>query len=194
MNTPVGRQKDKYTYGDYLAWPEDERWEIIDGEAYAMTPSPSSEHQRISIEIASQLHTGLRGKNCMVFAAPFDVRLPQGEEKDEEIANVVQPDLMVVCDRRKIDRRGCIGAPDLIIEILSYSTAKKDLNEKFNLYEKSGVKEYWVVFPSDAAVEVYQLNENGKYVKTCAYQSPDRVRLGILPQLEVDLALVFPPA
>ena len=82
----------------------------------------------------------------MVFPAPFDVRLPQGEEKDEEIDNVVQPDLVVICDRSKIDKRGCKGAPDLIIEILSYSTAKKDLNEKFNLYQQAGVKEYWIVF------------------------------------------------
>lgn len=181
----------KYTYADYLNWPDVERWEILGGQLFMMTPSPSSQHQRILMEIASQLHTYLRGKSCAVFPAPFDVRLPQGDEKDEEIDNVVQPDLVVVCDRSKIDKRGCKGAPDLIVEILSYSTAKKDLNEKFNLYEKSGVKEYWVVFPGDEVVEVYQLDENMKYVKTGTYQNSSRIKVGILPELEIDLSPVF---
>jgi len=139
-----------------------------------MSPAPSSEHQRISMELGRQLSNYLRGKNCTVFPAPFDVRLPRGEEKDEEIENVVQPDLVVVCDRGKIDKRGCKGAPDLIIEILSYSTAKKDLNEKFNLYEQACVKEYWVVFQSEEVVEIYQLNDNMRYEKTGTYQSSDR--------------------
>jgi len=143
------------------------------------------------MEIASQLHTYLRGKNCTVFPAPFDVRLPQGEEKDEDIENVVQPDLVVVCDRDKIDKRGCKGAPDMIIEILSYSTAKKDLNEKFNLYEQAGVKEYWVVFQGEEVVEVYQLNDSQRYEKSGTYHSSDQIKVGILPELEIDLSLVF---
>ena len=119
------------------------------------------------------------------------MRLPQGEEKDEEIDNVVQPDLVVICDRSKIDKRGCKGAPDLIIEILSYSTAKKDLNEKFNLYQQSGVKEYWIVFQGEAVVEVYQLNDTLLYEKTGTYESNDQINVGILPDLKIDLSLVF---
>ncbi|MDD4802804.1 MAG: Uma2 family endonuclease [Syntrophomonas sp.] len=191
MNTPLGKQKEKYTYADYLKWSDDERWEILGGEPYMMSPAPSSEHQRILMEMGRQLATYLQGKRCSVFPAPFDVRLPQGEENEEEIENVVQPDLVVICDPSKIDKRGCKGAPDLIIEILSYSTAKKDLNEKFNLYEQTGVKEYWVVFPGEEAVEVYQLNDKMRYEKTGTYEKNDLIRLGILPELEIDLSLVF---
>ncbi|MCK9313994.1 MAG: Uma2 family endonuclease [Methanocorpusculum sp.] len=191
MNIPSEKRKERYTYADYLNWRNDERWEIIGGEPYLMSPAPSSEHQRILMEIASQLHTYLRGKNCTVFPAPFDVRLSQGEEKDDETENVVQPDLVVVCDRDKIDKRGCKGAPDLIIEILSYSTAKKDLNDKFNLYEQTGVKEYWVVFQGEEVVEVYQLNDSKRYEKSGTYHSSDQIKVGILPELEIDLSLVF---
>ncbi|NLO21044.1 MAG: Uma2 family endonuclease [Syntrophomonadaceae bacterium] len=191
INFPFDNRKEKYTYADYLNWPDGERWEIINGETYMMSPAPSSEHQRILMEIASQLHTYLRDKGCTVFPAPFDVRLPRGEEDDEEIDNVVQPDLVVICDRSKIDKRGCKGAPDLIIEILSYSTAKKDLNEKFNLYEQAGVKEYWVVFQSEEVVEVYQSNDNMRYEKTGTYESNDQIKVGILPELEINLSLVF---
>jgi Uma2 family endonuclease len=100
---------------------------------------------------------------------------------------VVQPDLVVVCDRDKIDKRGCKGTPDLIIEILSYSTAKKDLNEKFNLYEQAGVKEYWVVFQGEGVVEVYQLNDSKRYEKSGTYHSSDQIKVGILPELEMSL-------
>lgn len=192
VNIPSEKRKERYTYADYLDWLDDQRWEIIGGEPYLMSPAPSSEHQRILMEIAAQLHTYLRDKSCTVFPAPFDVRLPRGEERDGEIENVVQPDLVVVCDRSKIDKRGCLGAPDLIIEILSYSTAKKDLNDKFNLYEQAGVKEYWVVFPGEGVVQVYQLNDSGQYEKTGTYHSSDRIKAGILPELEIDLSLVFP--
>ena len=191
LNIPFETRKETFTYGDYLKWSDEERWEIISGVPYLMSPAPSPEHQRLSMEIGRQLATYLQGKNCEVFSAPFDVRLPLGDEKEEDIINVVQPDLVVICDRTKIDKRGCKGAPDLIIEILSYSTAKKDLNEKFNLYERSGIKEYWVVFIGEEAVEVYQLNEDMKYEKTGTYQSKDRISPGILPDLEIDLELVF---
>lgn len=191
MNIPFEKRKETYTYGDYLQWTNEERWEIINGVPYLMSPAPSSEHQRISREIGRQFANYLLGKNCESFSAPFDVRLPQEDENEEEITNVVQPDLVVICDRSKIDQRGCKGIPDMIIEILSYSTAKKDLNEKFNLYERSGVKEYWVVFTGEKAVEVYQLSEDMRYERTGTYQSKDRIKVGILPELEIDLSLVF---
>jgi Uma2 family endonuclease len=192
LKVPAPSPKELYTYAEYLHWPNDERWEIIDGEPYLMSPAPLTEHQRILRELVIQLGQFLRNKPCQVFPAPFDVRLPRGEENDNEIDTVVQPDIVVVCDPAKIDKRGCKGAPDLVIEILSYSTAKKDLNEKFNLYERVGVKEYWVVFPGEAVIEIYQLDENMKYSKTGTYQDNDHIKLGILPELDIDLGLVFP--
>ena len=119
--------KETYTYGDYLSWPDEERWELIDGIPHSMSPAPSRVHQEISMELARQIANHLIGKNCRVYAAPFDVRLPKGGEKDEQIETVVQPDLVVVCDESKLDERGCKGPPDLIIEILSPHTAAKDM-------------------------------------------------------------------
>jgi Uma2 family endonuclease len=111
--------KQHFTYGDYLTWPEDERWEVIDGSAYNMTPAPSSLHQAISIELAAQIQSFLRGKKCRAFHAPFDVRLPDHPgEMNEKIKTVVQPDITVVCDPTKLDKAGCCGAPDFVIEII----------------------------------------------------------------------------
>jgi len=183
--------EEKYKYGDYLKWPEEERWEIINGIPYLMSPAPSRGHQRISIKLSYQFEDYLKDKSCEVYVSPFDVRLPVGEEKDEEIETVVQPDIVVVCDLDKLDDRGCKGAPDIIVEILSPATAKKDLNEKFNLYEQVGVREYWVVFPLEKVVDVYQLNANNKYEKSGSYFHTDKVKTGVIDGLEIDLSLVF---
>ncbi|MDD3270016.1 MAG: Uma2 family endonuclease [Syntrophomonadaceae bacterium] len=183
----------KCTYADYLNWPDEERWEIIDGVPYDMSPAPSTKHQTISMELGRQFANYLLDKDCQAIIAPFDVRIPAGDEKDEEIKTVVQPDIVVICDRSRLDKSGYRGAPGLIIEILSPATGKKDLQEKYRLYERSGVKEYWVVFPSEELLEVYQLidDNNLRYVKTGTYQSNDRISVGILPELEIDLSLVF---
>lgn len=181
----------RYTYADYLNWPENERWELINGLPYNMTTAPSTEHQRISRELVLQFANYLVGKTCEVFYSPFDVRLPLAHEKDEEIVTVVQPDLTIICDRNKVDKKGCKGAPDLIIEIISPATAKKDMQEKFFLYERSGVKEYWLVFPLDSVIDVYALNEDNKYERTELYQYPDKIKVGILADLDIDLGLVF---
>jgi len=181
----------KYTYADYLNWPENERWELINGLPFNMTPAPSTEHQRISRELALQFANYLVGKTCEVFYAPFDVRLPQSHQKDEEIDSVVQPDLAIICDRNKLDARGCKGAPDLIIEIISPATAKKDMQEKFSLYECSGVKEYWLVFALDNVIDVYVLNEDNKYIRSGLYQYPDKIKVGIFIDLDIDLGVVF---
>ncbi|MEN6327026.1 MAG: Uma2 family endonuclease [Syntrophomonas sp.] len=181
----------KYTYGDYLKWPDEERWEIIDGVPYDMSPAPSTKHQTISMELGRQLANYLLDKDCQAIIAPFDVRIPFDDEPDEEIQTVVQPDIIVICDRSRLDERGYRGAPGLLIEILSPSTSKKDLQEKYHLYERSGVKEYWVVFPREELIEVYQLNKDTKYAKTGTYQINDRIKPGILPELEIDVSLVF---
>lgn len=181
----------KYSYGDYLKWPGEERWELIEGVPYGMAPAPSVEHQRISGEIFRQIANYLLDKDCKAFNAPFDVKLPESDEKDEDIQTVVQPDILVICDKSRLDKRGYRGAPELIVEILSQATAKKDLNEKYNLYERSGVKEYWVVFPLDQVLDVYLLDENSKYQKAGTYEKDARVRPSIFADLEIDLSLVF---
>ena len=181
----------KYSYKDYLQWSPEERWEIIQGVPYLMSPAPSTEHQSISARLVAQLVQFAMDKPCRVFHAPFDVRLPQGNEKDEDIDTVVQPDITVVCDSSKLDEKGLRGAPDLVVEILSLATAKKDLSEKFNLYEKNGVREYWVVFPKEKALDIYHLNEEGVYDKTGNYFAGDIMKCDIFPGLEIDLAKVF---
>ncbi len=160
---PLKKSDHRYTYKEYCSWPDDERWELIDGVAYNMSPAPTSNHQRLSFELARQIGNFLESRHCKAFSAPFDVFLPVFPIKSEnEIDTVVQPDISVICDKSKIIEKGCLGAPDLIIEILSPSTSKRDLNEKFGLYERSGVKEYWVVDPGNKYIRVFHLQTEGK--------------------------------
>lgn len=181
----------RYTYADYLNWPENERWELIKGMPYNMTPAPSTEHQRISRQLALQFASYLVDKTCEVFYSPFDIRLSQVYENDESIDTVVQPDLVIICDRNKLDEKGCKGAPDLVIEIISPATAKKDLHEKFFLYEQNGVKEYWLVFPLDRVIDVYTLSNVHNYERIGLYQYPDKIKVGIFTDFNIDLAQVF---
>ena len=163
MGNPNLAPKERFTYRHYRTWPDSERWELIEGLAWAMSPAPKSRHQEVAGQLFTDLKVFLRGRPCKVFIAPFDVLLPAGGERDDEVDTVVQPDLSVFCERSKITERGARGAPDLVIEILSPSTAKKDLNEKFRLYEKHGVREYWVVDPSAWSVWAYRLEAEGGY-------------------------------
>ncbi|HNT49655.1 MAG TPA: Uma2 family endonuclease [Cyclobacteriaceae bacterium] len=181
-----------YTYADYLKWDLPEMVELIRGKVFKMSPAPTSSHQRISGGLFGTIHQFLKTKKCEVFSAPFDVRLPRKGKADKDIVTVVQPDICVICDPQKIDERGCLGAPDWIIEILSKHTSAKDLNEKFDVYEESGVKEYWVVHPSDHTVLVYTLNEHGKYEGILKpYTRSDKVQPQTLPGLTIDLAEIF---
>ncbi|MBI5207591.1 MAG: Uma2 family endonuclease [Candidatus Firestonebacteria bacterium] len=191
MPYPIKKQAQKYTYGDYLTWPDDERWELIDGEAYNMTPAPSRFHQDILRELFLQFAEYLKDKTCKVYCAPFDVRLPDKNEKDEEIETVVQPDIVVICDKSKLDDKGCIGAPDLIIEIVSPYTVQKDLKEKFSLYEKKGVKQYWIVYPDDKMVMVFNLGKNKEYGKPKIYSKEDKIEVGIFRSFVIDLKMIF---
>lgn len=191
MNYPIKKEKEKYTYGDYLTWQDDERWELIDGIAYNMSPAPSTYHQEISLELAYQIRNYLKDKSCKVYCAPFDVRLPKGTEKDEDIDTVVQPDIVVIYDHSKIDEKGCRGAPDLVIEILSPHTSQKDIKEKFFLYEKVAVKEYWIVHPTDKTVIVFKLDKNNKYERPDMYTREDKIKVSIFDDLTIDLNMVF---
>lgn len=195
MALPITRPDEKWCYRDYREWPDDERWEIIDGNAYAMSfamsPAPSQHHQEILLELGRQVKTFLLDRPCKVFIAPFDVRLPESDETGDDASNVVQPDIVVVCDRKKLDGAGCIGAPDMVVEILSPSTARKDLKEKFLLYERHEVKEYWIVNPTAQVVHVYRLGSDIRYGRPDIYGPEDKPAVGILPELIIDLTLVF---
>jgi len=191
MALPLLKKGINFTYGDYMNWPEDERWELIDGYAYNMSPAPSRRHQQISVELIKQIGFYLDDKPCSVYHAPFDVRLPEADEKDEDVKTVVQPDIVVVCDENKLDDKGCRGAPDLIIEIVSPATAPKDMKIKLSLYEKHGVKEYWVVHPIDNVVLVFKLGKNKMYGKPEVYTEEDKMKTAILEGLEIDLGKVF---
>ena len=178
----------RYTYADYCTWDDDERWELIDGAPYAMAPSPSQAHQTILGRLFAQLHNYLEGKPCKAFIAPFDVRLnanADGETDD----TVVQPDILVVCDDTKLDGKSCIGPPDLVIEILSPSSALKDKAIKFKKYLEAGIREYWIVDPDTKTVSAHILENKRYYVTT--YTNADTAPVHILDGCQVDLSRVF---
>ena len=147
----------RFTYADYLQWPEDERWELINGKPYAMAPAPTISHQALAGQLFRQIDEALDGPPCSALIAPVDVLLPASDEADEQAATVVQPDILVVCDPEKITERNVRGAPDWIIEVLSAATARHDHLTKRALYERAGVREYWLVHPGDRVVTVYTL-------------------------------------
>ncbi len=184
-------KKETYTYSDYLRYTEDDRFELIAGEVYDMSPAPSRRHQEVSGELFKQIAVFLTGKSCRVYSAPFDVRLSEADETDEECSTVVQPDIAVICDHKKLDDKGCKGAPDFIAEIISPYTASKDNITKAALYEKHGVKEYWIVHPLDNIIIVRQLSENGLYAPPAFYKGKGTLKLAVLPDLAVDLDALF---
>jgi Uma2 family endonuclease len=183
---PLLKEKPHYTYADFLEWDEGERYEIMDGEA-VMLAAPDLAHQQISRNIVAQLIAFLKGKPCQVLYAPFAVRLSPREDDSDD--TVLEPDILVVCDSAKLNKRGCNGAPDFIIEILSPSTAKYDKLDKFNKYLEAGVREYWMVDIDTPAIQVCVL-ENGRYwVST--YGETDTVPVSVLPGCALDLRPVF---
>jgi Uma2 family endonuclease len=169
----------RYTFADYLTWIDNRRRELINGFVKMMTPALSTKHQQILGELHGQLWQQLKKKKCKVFPAPFDIRFPSksGEIEDDAIFTVVQPEISIICDHKKIDDKGCVGAPDLIMEILSLASTKRDVEEKYILYQENGVKEYWIIHPNDQTATVFFL-ENGKYklhgifAKESVVQSP----------------------
>lgn len=180
----------KHTYADYLTWPENERWEIIDGVPY-MQSAPKWEHQSISGEIYRQISNYLVDKPCRVFASPFDLCLAEYHENDDDVTNIIQPDIVIVCDETKLRKTGYFGVPTLVIEISSPSTARQDRVVKFNRYEKAGVKEYWIVEPEGKYINVFTLQENKRYGRPEAYTEEDKVQLTVLPDFTVHLRPVF---
>ena len=190
--SPGLKAQERFTYADYLTWPDEERWELIEGVPYSMSPTPNRMHQKVSAVLFNQLFNHLKGKTCEAYSAPFDVRLPETPSiSDEQIETVVQPDIVVICDPDKLDDRGCKGAPDLVIEILSPRTAEHDLKDKFYLYQRVGVLEYWIANQTDKTLMIFKLNAAGEYGRPEMYGSRDMIAVQLLGDLEIDLAKVF---
>ncbi len=183
-----------YSYADYLTWQFEETVELIKGKIMLMSPAPNVRHQRASTHLTAMLDNFFRRKQCHVFAAPFDVRLYDRKKSllaSEQIYTVVQPDLCVICNPELLDLQGCNGAPDWIIEIVSKGNSKRDLQIKYQLYQESGVSEYWLVFPNDQIIHQFVLNENNHYELKAMYAGDDHAVPSLFPDLAIDLTEVF---
>lgn len=179
-----------FTFADYLSWDGSGHIELIEGEAVMMAP-PSTLHQLVSMEISRQLANFLEGKKCLAIPAPFAVRLFEKEgDAPEDVQTAVEPDISVICDRTKLDRHGCKGAPDMVIEILSPSTRRHDRLVKLNLYQRAGVREYWIVSPDVQTVEVLLL-EDGRLVPHGFYEKTDIAKVNVLEGCFIELSKVF---
>lgn len=188
MGLPL-RDSQRHSYGEYCTWPEDVRHELIDGMAYAMSPAPARVHQRLVVELLRQIADALEGGPCEVNVAPFDVRLPEADEADDDIVTVLQPDITVVCDPTKLDAAGCRGAPDWVIEVLSPYTAAHDQTVKLAAFERHGVKECWLVHPTDRVVSVYTLSD-GEYGRPAIHELEGQLVSTAVPAVEIDWARV----
>ncbi len=182
----------EYSYSDYLLWKFSERIELIKGKVFKMSPAPSTNHQRISMKLTRELDRYFYDSPCEIFVAPFDVRLVNFKKSssDKQITTVVQPDLCIVCDKNKLDDKGCIGSPDLIIEILSVGNTSKEMDIKFDLYEENLVNEYWIVNPEDKTVLVYVL-KGKKYYGLKPFVIENHIYSIIFPELKFELNKIF---
>lgn len=211
MAVPKGGKDGLFTYKDYLTWPEEERWELIHGVAYNMSPAPNRRHQGLVTYLAGQFVLYFDDHPCHAYVSPFDVLL---EESEDDADTVVQPDLVVICDSTKLTEQGCTGAPDFVLEILSPSTAFKDMEEKLRLYESSGVREYWILNPGNDTLLVYSVVPEGpagsvasskeaddagapapqhksSFCKPVLFTREDTVAPRIFPDLKINLERVF---
>ena len=176
-----------YSYSDYLKWKFKERVEIIKGKIMAMSPAPNRLHQRISMKLTKAFLDVFNDHQCELYVAPFDVRFPDSNGK---IKTVVQPDLCVICDPNKLDEKGCIGAPDLIVEILSPGNSKREMKDKYELYQEQGVSEYWIVRPEEQHIQIYVL-ENGRYIGVQPVVEGDVVTSIKFPALSFDTSGLY---
>ena len=180
-----------YTYADYFRWQFEERVELIKGKVFATSPAPFQYHQVLAGKIHLALGNFLHKSTCKVFFAPFDVRLPRKSNNDEDIITVLQPDLCVICDKTKLaDIRGCLGAPDIVVEILSPSNSTKELKYKYEVYEEAGVKEYWAILPQEQTMMVYTL-VSGAFTSSRLMVAGDMVTSSLLPGFSLDLKELF---
>ena len=188
---PTGQARGRYTYADYLTWQMEEMVELIKGKIFKQAAAaPRRIHQEISGKIFNKLYNFLENYSCKVYAAPFDVRLPVKSKNHEDIDTVVQPDICVICDQKKLDELGCLGAPDLIVEILSPGNNKKELQNKYEVYEESGVKEYWIIHPNECTLIINTLI-NGKYQASRIFTHGDKVASQAVEGFVLDLEELF---
>lgn len=185
------RDSASHTYRDYLTWPDDLRYELIDGVAYLMAPAPVRVHQEVVGELYRQVANALQGNSCRPFISPFDVRLPKANESDERVDTVVQPDLLVVCDATKLDDRGMRGAPDWVVEVLSPASASHDFTVKLAAYERAGVIEVWLVHPTDRVVTVYRM-EGARYGRPSIHETTGDLQVDAIKGVRVQWDQVFP--
>ncbi|MCE6988234.1 Uma2 family endonuclease [Dyadobacter sp. CY323] len=182
----------QYTYADYLKWQFKERLELISGYIYRMSPAPSRRHQAIVWNLNGLIWSYLKNRPCQAYSAPFDVRLPIRDKKsNQEITTVLQPNICIICDTSKLDDQGCLGAPDLVIEVLSPGNSSKEMKQKYDVYEESGVKEYWVVYPEYEHVLIFTSDESGKFIGQHPKTSKDVLKSVAIPELIVDLSEIF---
>jgi len=180
-----------YTYADYLQWKFLERLELFRGKIFKMG-APNTLHQVVTGNLYGEIRNFLKGKSCKVFVAPYDIRLPvQNRKKDDEITTVVQPDVCIVCDPSKVDERGVCGAPDLVIEVLSPGNSQKEVRYKYELYEEAGVREYWVVNPTEQNLIVFLLTEEGEFGSGRMYTNGDKLAMNILPGYSINVTEIF---
>ncbi|GAA4464869.1 Uma2 family endonuclease [Nemorincola caseinilytica] len=179
-----------YTYADYFKWKLEERVELIRGRIFRMSPAPNRKHQQLTGDIFFAIRNFLKEDRCKVYVAPFDVRIPRRSKDDKDILTVLQPDICVICDPAKLDDRGCIGAPDLVVEVLSPGNNAKELKNKYEVYEESGVREYWVVSPQDQTLIIYTLT-NGSYRASRLMVAGDIARSEALDGFSLDLTVLF---
>lgn len=184
-------KKERYTFADCLTWGENERIEIINGEAIMMAP-PSRIHQEISFEISRQIGNYLEGKQCKIYPAPFGVRLFERDgERPEDVDTMVEPDISIVCDRSKLDNHGCKGAPDMVLEVMSPSTQRHDQLVKLAMYQQAGVREYWIVDPMNKTVRVMLLDSSGILQLHEIYDRDGVAKVNVLDGCFVELSKVF---
>jgi Uma2 family endonuclease len=192
MHLALNNKSERWSYADYLSWDDGKRWELINGVVYPLSSTPGTLHQRVSGGLLVQFGNYFVGRTSEVFCAPFDVCLiDKPSVPDNEITTVVEPDLIVICDRTMLDERCCMGVPDLLVEILTAESAAHDLKTKFDLYQHHGVREYWIVHPKEQTVMVFKIEEDGMYGKPERYAGDDTVPVPLFGDLVVDLKGVF---
>jgi Uma2 family endonuclease len=179
-----------YTYADYFRWRFEERVELIKGKIFKMSPAPNRLHQKLTGTLHTKLDVFLSNNKCEVYSAPFDVRFPAKSKDDKDVYTVLQPDICVICDHSKLDDRGCIGAPDIVVEVLSPGNNAKELKNKYDIYEQAAVREYWIVSPQDEYVIIHTL-ENGQFMPTRQLVQGDYITSTVLHGLSIDITELF---
>jgi Uma2 family endonuclease len=177
----------QYSMVDYLSWKFKERVELLKGYVAKISPAPNSGHQIISWNLASEFSIVFKNKPCKAFAAPFDVYLPKNSKSEQTI---VQPDLCVICDTSKIEKKGCVGTPDLMVEILSPGNSRKEVIDKYEIYQEAGVKEYWVIYPAEQVLQVYSL-KNAEFVAMKPKAPGDIYESELFPDLKINVEAIF---